>query len=46
MTTSQVVDKIARGDVYVRAITFPEGLTIREMAALFENRASAPPRIF
>ena len=37
MTTAQVVDKIARGDVYVRAITFREGLTNREMAALFES---------
>ena len=38
MTTAEVVDKIARGDVYVRAITFREGLTNREMAALFEER--------
>ena len=37
MTTAQVVDKIARGDVFVRAITFREGLTNREMAALFES---------
>ncbi len=37
MTPSEVVDKIARGDVYVRAITFREGLTVREMAALFES---------
>ena len=37
MTTAEVVDKIARGDVYVRAITFREGLNIREMAALFES---------
>ena len=37
MTTSEVVDKISRGDVYVRAITFREGLTNREMAALFES---------
>ena len=37
MTTAQVVDKIARGEVYVRAITFREGLTNREMAALFES---------
>jgi UPF0755 protein len=37
MTTAEVVDKIARGDVYVRAITFPEGLHYREMAALFES---------
>lgn len=37
MTPAEVVDKIARGDVYVRAITFREGLHIREMAALFES---------
>ena len=37
MTPSQVVDKIARGDVFVRAITFREGLTVREMAALYES---------
>ena len=37
MTTAEVVDKIARGDVYVRAITLREGLTNREMAALFES---------
>jgi len=37
MTTSEVVDKIAGGDVYTRAITFREGLTNREMAALFES---------
>ena len=37
MSARQVVDKIARGDVYARAITFREGLTVREMAALFES---------
>ena len=37
MTAAEVVDKIARGDVYVRAITFREGLTMREMAAAFES---------
>jgi UPF0755 protein len=37
MTAADVVDKIARGDVYVRAVTFREGLTIREMAAVFES---------
>jgi UPF0755 protein len=31
-----VVDKIARGDVYVRSITFREGLTVREMADVFQ----------
>src|SRR6516164_1394259 len=33
MTPIEVIDKIARGDVYVIAITFPEGLTTAEMAA-------------
>lgn len=37
MSASEVADKIARGDVYTRAITFREGLTIREMAAQFES---------
>ena len=37
MTTAEVVDKIARGDVYVRAITFREGLHYREMATLYES---------
>src|SRR5688572_20610651 len=37
-TAFEVVDRIARGDVYVRAITFPEGRTAAEMAALFEER--------
>ena len=37
---AEVVAKIARGDVYVRPITFPEGLTIRQMATLYESRAS------
>ncbi|MBI2187825.1 MAG: endolytic transglycosylase MltG [Acidobacteria bacterium] len=34
----EVVDRLARGDVYARRITFPEGLTIREMARLYETR--------
>ena len=35
----QVVTKIAEGDVYTRPITFPEGLTIKEMAVVFEKGA-------
>ena len=37
MTSMQVVDKIARGQVYLRGITFPEGLTIAEMADIFDE---------
>jgi len=33
-----VIDKIARGDVYRRRLTFREGLTIAEMAQVFEGR--------
>lgn len=38
MTATEVVNKIARGEVYLRAITFPEGLTLIEMAHIFESR--------
>jgi len=34
----EVVDRLARGDVYARRITFPEGLTMQEMARLYETR--------
>ena len=33
-----VIDKIARGDVYKRLLTFREGLTIDEMSQVFEER--------
>jgi UPF0755 protein len=38
MTASQVVAVIEHGMVYVRSVTFPEGLTIREMGKIFEAR--------
>lgn len=36
-TPAEVVDRIARGDVFVVPLTFREGLTIAEMAAVFER---------
>ena len=33
-----VIDKIARGDVYKRLLTFREGLTVGEMSRVFEER--------
>jgi UPF0755 protein len=33
----EVVERLARGDVYRRRITFPEGLTILEMAEIFQS---------
>ena len=38
MHALDVIDKLARGDVYRRRLTFREGLTIPEMAAVFEER--------
>jgi UPF0755 protein len=38
MPPDQVIARLVRGDVYLRTITFPEGLTIRQMARLFEER--------
>lgn len=36
MTPFEVIDKIARGDVYVVDVTFREGLTMAEMAKIYE----------
>jgi UPF0755 protein len=33
----EVLDRLARGDVFTRPLTFPEGMTIREMAQVFER---------
>jgi UPF0755 protein len=38
MTVREVIAKLARGDVYLVPITFPEGLTIKQMGALFESK--------
>jgi len=37
MTVDEVMRKLARGDVYLRSVTFPEGLTIRQMARIYES---------
>ena len=42
MTPFEVLDKIARGEVYVVSVTFPEGLTIAEMARIFESHGFGP----
>jgi peptidoglycan lytic transglycosylase G len=46
MTVYEVVDKLARGDVYVLNVTFPEGLRIAEMAKIFEDHALGPAAAF
>jgi UPF0755 protein len=45
-TALEVVDRIARGDVFVRPITFPEGRTVAEMAAIYEERGFGPAAEF
>ena len=46
LTAPDVIQKLARGDVYRRLLTFPEGLTIKEMAANFESRGLGPGASF
>lgn len=42
----EIVERLARGDVYTIAITFPEGLTIDEMAEVFESRGLGTAQSF
>jgi peptidoglycan lytic transglycosylase G len=42
----EVIDKIARGDVYVINLTFPEGLNVAEMSRIFEAHGLGPAAAF
>ena len=46
MTPFEIIDKMARGDVFVITVTFPEGLTIAEMAKIFESHGLGPAATF
>jgi peptidoglycan lytic transglycosylase G len=46
MTPAAVIEKIARGEVYVIPLTFPEGHTIAEMAALYASYGFGPAPAF
>jgi UPF0755 protein len=46
MTPFEIIDKIARGDVFVITVTFPEGLTLAEMAKIFESHGLGPAASF
>ena len=46
MTPFEIIDTIARGDVYVISVTFPEGLTVAEMAKIFESHGLGPAASF
>jgi UPF0755 protein len=46
LSVVDVIDRIARGDVYHLTITFREGLTIAEMATVFEERGMGTAQSF
>jgi UPF0755 protein len=46
MTPFEVIDKMARGDVFVVSLTFPEGLTIGEMSKIFESHGLGTSAMF
>jgi UPF0755 protein len=46
MTAVDVVRKIAKGDTWVRRLTFPEGLNMTEMARIFEQQHFGPASTF
>jgi UPF0755 protein len=46
LTPREVIDKLARGEVYIVNITFPEGLKISEMARIYEARGLGSAEMF
>ena len=46
VTPLDVIGVLARGDVYTQRVTFPEGLTIEEMAKLYEMHGFGAARDF
>jgi UPF0755 protein len=46
MSAREVIDKLARGEVFLRPITFPEGLTIRQMSQIYEREGFGPAADF
>ncbi len=46
LSAKEVARKLARGEVFLRAVTFPEGMTIKEMARLFESRGLGTAKAF
>jgi UPF0755 protein len=46
VSAKEVARKLAAGEVFLRPITFPEGLTIREMARVFESRGFGAAAVF
>lgn len=46
MSAEEVARRIEHGEVYLRQITFREGLSIRDMATMFEEQGFGPKQAF
>jgi UPF0755 protein len=46
MSAREVIDKLARGEVFTRPVTFPEGLTVRQMSQIYERDGVGPAADF
>lgn len=46
MRVDEVIATLVRGEVYLRSITIPEGLTIRQMARVYADAGFGPARDF
>ncbi len=46
MTARQVIDQLARGEVFTRPVTFPEGLTLKQMSQIYERDGFGPAAEF
>jgi UPF0755 protein len=46
MTAREVIDKIVRGDVFTSPVTFPEGLSVRQMSQIYEREKVGPAADF
>jgi UPF0755 protein len=46
MTARQVIDQLARGEVFTRPVTFPEGLTVKQMSQIYERDGFGPAADF
>jgi UPF0755 protein len=46
MSAREVIDKFVRGEVFTRPVTFPEGLTMRQMSQIYERDGVGPASDF
>jgi UPF0755 protein len=46
VSAKEVARKLARGDIFLRPVTFPEGLTLRDMARVYESKGLGAAQAF